>query len=126
MAINVKWEDEQRTVIRIAFQRGWTWDDLNKAIVQADQMIISVPHEVHLLIDIRNAGGLPRDFMTRAGDIFAQGDARPNEGQKVVVGASWLIRSAYNGFRAVYGSQLQGRPFIFADSPEDAQGLLGH
>ncbi len=124
MAIQVMWANPEQTCVRVTLQRGWTWNELHRAIQQADDLIVSVTHTVDLLIDIREAGGLPGDFMTRAGDIFAQGEARPNEGQKIVIGAGWLIRSAYTGFVKTFGSQLQGRPFRFAASLEEAQALL--
>jgi hypothetical protein len=124
MSIQVVWDNPQQNVICITLARGWTWDNLQGAIQQADDLIISVPQVVHLLIDIREAGGMPRDWMTRAGDLFAQGEARPNEGQKIVVGAGMLIRAAYQGFLAVYGRNLQGRPFQFAASVEEARTLI--
>ncbi|MBL8165556.1 MAG: hypothetical protein JNJ61_26470 [Anaerolineae bacterium] len=124
MSIKIGWDSAEQQIVRLEFQRGWTWDTLNKAIQRADDLIISVPHTVHLIIDIRNAGGLPGDFMTRAGDIFAQGDARPNEGKKVVVGAGPLIRAAYSGFLAVYGHKLQSRPFHFASSLDEARDMV--
>lgn len=126
MPIQVSWDSNAHTIARITFQRGWTWGDLHQAVKQADALIISQPHTVNLLIDIREAGGIPGDFITRAGELFAQGEARSNEGQKVVVGAGALIRMAYKGFLRVYGSRMEGRPFIFADSVEAARELLAH
>jgi hypothetical protein len=123
MQIEVKWDNETQAAIYMKFQRGWTWPDLHRAVDQADQLIVSVPHTVHLIIDIREAGGLPPDFMSAAGELFAQGDARPNEGRKIVVGAGAIIRAAYNGFTAVYGRQLQGRPFTFAGSLDEARAM---
>ncbi len=125
MTIQVGWDNnEQQHIVRIVFQRGWTWNDLNQAVKQADALIISQSHRVDLLIDIQEAGGIPGDFITRAGELFAQGEARANEGQKVVVGAGTLIRIAYKTFLRVYGSKLEGRPFIFADTLESARVLL--
>jgi hypothetical protein len=124
MSIQVGWVNEQQNTVHIAFQRGWRWDHLNAAIQRADDLITSVPHTVHLLIDIRQAGGLPGDFITRAGDLFAQGKARPNEGRKVVIGASPLIRAGYSAFLKVYGSQMKNRAFLFASTLEDASRLL--
>lgn len=125
MGINVAWTDATQTVIKLDFQRGWTWDDLYAAIKQADSLIISVPHRVDMIIDISHAGGLPRDFMKVAGDVFDSGEARANEGYKIVVGASGLIQFAYNGFVKVYGHKLQNRPFQFASSLEAAYTMLG-
>lgn len=122
MSIQVDWL--QPAIIHIRFQRGWSWQDLHKAIQQADTFIGSVSHTVHIIIDVSAGGRLPRDFIRAAGDIFAQGEARANEGQRVVVGANGLIRAAYGGLQRVYGHKLNGRPFLFASSVADAHMLL--
>jgi hypothetical protein len=124
MAIHVGWGNPEQTAIHLEFERGWKWDDLYAAIQAADDLIISVPHKVDLIIDIRKAGGIPHDFMNVAGDVFASGDARDNEGQKIVVGAGWLIQTAYGTFLKVYGSHLKNRPFLFASSMDEAQTML--
>ena len=121
MQIQVGWDDGRQNIVRITMGRGWTWDELQDAIQSADDHIISVPHVVHLLIDIREAGGLPGDWMSRAGQLFAQGEARPNEGQKIIIGAGMLIRAAYQAYAAVYG---QERPFQFAANLEAAQRMV--
>lgn len=124
MGIQVSWDDSQ--TLLITFQSGWTWDELFAAVEQADKFIVSVPHRVNMMIDIRQAGGLPRDFLSKAGDLLNQGEARANEGEKVVVGANWLIRTAYQGFLSLYGHRVEGRPLQFASSPEEARALLNH
>jgi hypothetical protein len=124
MSIQVTWADTAHTIVHLQFAPGWGWADVNAAIQQADTMIISQPHPVNLLIDIREAGRLPGNFMQMAGDLFSQGEARPNEGKKIVIGAGALIRMAYKGFLKVYGHKLQGRPLLFADSLNEAQTLL--
>lgn len=120
MAIHTTWHDQD--VIALRFERGWTWDDLRAAIKQADTMIISREHPVHLLIDIRQAGGLPRDFMRVAGELLSEGSARANEGHKVVIGAGRLIRAAYHGLRSVY--PVDERPLLFAADTDEALRLL--
>ena len=67
---------------------------------------------------------LPRDFMSRANELFAQGEARANEGQRIVVGAGRWLRMAYNSLVAVYGRKLAERPFLFANDMNEAQRLL--
>lgn len=124
MSINVSWENQSKTAVQVTLQRGWSWDELYQAIEQADALITSVPHRVDLIIDISHAGGLPRDFMSAAGDIFEQGEARANEGRKIVVGANMLIRMAYSGFQKVYGHKLKDRPFLFANDLEEAHTIL--
>ncbi len=124
MTIKVAWDNSEHNVVRIVFQHGWIWQDLRQAIEQADDLITSQPHTVDLLIDIHDAGGIPSDFITRAGELFSQGDARANEGQKIIIGANTLVRIAYKGFLKIYGSKMESRPFKFADSLESARQLL--
>ncbi len=110
--------------IQFIFEPNWTWDQLHAAIEKADVLILSVEHPVHLIIDIRQSGGLPRDFMSRAKDIFAQGEARANEGQRIVIGAGRWLRLAYSSLVTVYGQELAQRPFLFANDLDEAQRLL--
>jgi hypothetical protein len=124
MSINVQWANDQQNMIHLELQRGWKWNELYTALEQVDDMIASVPQTVHLLIDIRKAGGIPADFMTVAGDMFSKGSARPNEGKKIVVGAGPLIRMAYSGFVSTFGSQLKNRPFLFASNMDEAEAML--
>lgn len=126
MGIAVKWDDENpvHTTIHLRFESDWTWADLHEAIDVADSMIVSVEHTVNLIIDIRDAGGIPRDFMQAAGEIFAGGNAQPNEGKRVVVGAGRLIQLAYNGLARVYSQQLENRQFLFASNLDEARALL--
>lgn len=122
MSIQVGWLNP--SVIHIKFRRGWNWDDLYAALEQADTFIGSVSHTVHVIIDVSGGGRLPSDFIRAAGDLFAQGEARTNEGQRVVVGANGMVRMAYGGLQRVYGHRLSDRPFLFASSLEDAHALL--
>lgn len=124
MTIHVVWANREQTAVHLEFERGWSWDDLYAAIQQADDMLTSVKHQVDLIIDISKAGGIPRDFMRVAGDVFASGEARSNEGRKIVVGAGWLIKGAYNTFLKVYGHQLKNRPFLFASTMDEANAML--
>jgi hypothetical protein len=124
MQINVGWDGNDHRIVRIVFQHGWTWQDLHQAVHQADQLITSETHTVHLVIDIHDAGGIPGDFISRAGELFEGGDARSNEGQKIVIGAGTLMKIAYKGFLKVYGSKLEGRPFVFADNLDEARAML--
>lgn len=124
MSIRIDRLDKQ--TILITFEPGWAWDDLYTAVGQADQIIASADpaQAIDLLIDIRQAGGLPRDFLNVAGDLLNRGDARPNEGEKIIIGANWLLRTAYQGFLKVYGQRMAGRPLRFTSDRQEAQQIL--
>ncbi len=124
MGIHVNWYNPQQNIVHLRFSRGWKWSHFYDAVQQADGLISSVPHTTHLLIDLREAGGIPNDFMRVAGDLFSSGEARPNEGQRVIIGAGILLRMAYDGLTRVYGSKMQSRPVLFARDEPEALKLL--
>lgn len=125
MSVAVDWVDARTRMLKLTFMPGWAWDDLYAALNQTDSLIAAAPHTVHVLIDIREAGRLPGDFMTVAGDLFAQGDPRPNEGYKIVLGAGRLMRVAYGAFLRVYGGRMEGRrPLQFVDDLDAAHQLI--
>jgi hypothetical protein len=124
MCIDVRWSDQTDRAIQLTFQPGWSWADLYAAVQQVDAWIVGAPHAVHLLIDLREAGPLPRDFMTVAGDLLTTGEARPNEGMRIIIGAGRLLRIAYGGLARVYGARITERPLHFVATPEDARALL--
>jgi hypothetical protein len=123
MSIDVDWMDGTRQAVRLTFQPGWTWQGLYAAISAADGLIGSVTHPVDLLIDLRQAGRLPGDFMQMAGKVFASGEARSNEGRRIVVGAGPILRAAYGAFLKI-NRRAAKRSLIFAGSLADAQAVL--
>jgi hypothetical protein len=116
--IDLRWADEAHTRIDISLRRGWNWNDLRQAVDAADTMIGSVSHTVNLLIDIREAGGLPKDFLQVAGDLLGGGDPRPNQGETRILGANWMLRAAYQTLLRLYGNDMQKRTLRFVDSAE--------
>lgn len=124
MSIEVGWGTPENTIIHMRFRRGWTWDDVRAAVQHVDDSLVATPHTVHLLLDIREAGGLPRDFSGVIGELLKQGEARSNEGRRVVVGANFMLRTVFASVQSLYGRQLKDRAFQFADTPEQAHKLL--
>lgn len=124
MAINTSWDDDAKTRIRLDIHSGWTWADLYDAIAASDALIVSVPHQVDIILHLTHGTHIPTDFMTVAKDLLAKPEPRPNEGKRVIVGAGHLLRFAYHTLQRAFATQLQGRDIHFADSLEDARRLL--
>lgn len=123
MSIDVRWIDDTQRAVILTFHPGWTWQALYAAIDTADGLIGSVTHPVDLLIDLRQAGRLPGDFMQAAGEVFASGEARANEGRRIVIGAGPILRAAYGAFLRLNRKAAE-RPLIFAGSLAEAQAVL--
>ena len=123
MAIALYWDTPDQQTVMMDFEEEWSWDDLEVALKQADEMIDSASSQVDLIINL-DGSRIPRDFLQAARSLLANPEARPNEGHKVVVGANRGMRMAYSVLFRTFGSVLQGREVLFADTTEAAREML--
>lgn len=123
MAIVTRWDNKKKTVVLLEFESEWSWDELEGAVQKADQLIGSVEHFVDLIIDLEGTN-IPRDVLTAAKTLLASGEARPNEGARVVVGANGAIRTIYQTIQKTFNNAVEGREILFAPSMADARAII--
>ena len=123
MAINTKWDDAKQTRVHVEFETNWTWAELDDALAAIDRLILSVNHTVDIIIDLEGSK-IPKDFLTAAKNILANPERRDNEGNRVVIGASDFMRSAYQTLKGAFGSKLVGREVLFANDLSHARSML--
>ena len=123
MAIDTRWDNKKKSIILLEFESEWSWDDLEAAVQKADGLIGSVEHFVDLIIDLEGAA-IPRDVLTGAKNLLASGEARPNEGARVVVGANGALRTIYQTLQKTLNNDVNGREVLFADSLPDARAII--
>jgi hypothetical protein len=123
MGINTRWDNREKTVVLLEFETEWSFSDLEDAIRRVDEMITSVDHQVDVLIDVEGAK-LPKDVMNMAKMLISTGEARANEGNRIVVGASSVIRQGYTAILKMFPDKLNGRQLLFADDVSHARAVL--
>lgn len=125
MAINVQWDNQQKTRVLMEFETSWTWDELDDALEATDDLLGLVPHQVDIIIDLEGSN-IPKDFMRAAKQIITNPDMdkRPNEGNRVVIGANQWMRKAYQTIQKTFTKRLEGREVLFANDLSHARGLL--
>ncbi len=123
MAIVTRWDNKKKTIILLEFESEWTWDELEEAVQKADSLIGSVEHFVDLIIDLEGAA-IPRDILTGAKNLLASGEARPNEGARVVVGANGALRTIYQTLQKTLNNDVEGREVLFAPNLSDARAII--
>ena len=123
MAIVTRWDNKKKTVVLLEFESEWNWQELEEAVQAADQMIGSVEHCVDLIIDLEGTA-IPRDVLTAAKTLLDSGEARPNEGARVVVGANGAIRTIYQTIQKTFNSAVEGREILFAPNMADARAIV--
>jgi hypothetical protein len=123
MGINVRWDNRDKTAVLLEFETEWTFSDLEAAIQRIDDLLVSVPQTVDVVIDVEGAR-LPKDVITMARSLMSTGEARTNEGRRVVVGANNVIRQGYQLLQKTFPNQMKGREILFADDLDTARGIL--
>ena len=123
MAIVTRWDNRKKTIVLLEFESEWSWDELEAAVQKADSMIGAVEHYVDLIIDLEGTS-IPKDIFSAAKTLLDSGEARPNEGARVVVGANGAIRTIYQTFQKTFNSAVEGRDILFAPSMADARAII--
>ncbi len=123
MAIVTRWDNKKQTIVLLEFESEWTWADLEEAVQKADRLIGSVDNIVDLIIDLEGAA-IPRDILTGAKNLLAAGEARPNEGARVVVGANGMLQTIYQTLQKTMTNDVAGREVLFAPNMSDARAIL--
>ncbi len=122
MAIVTRWDNKKKTIVMLEFESEWSWDELEGAVQKADSLIGSVEHYVDLIIDLEGTA-IPKDVFSAAKTLLASGEARRNEGVRVVVGANGAIKTIYQTIQKTI-SAVDGREILFAASLPDARAII--
>lgn len=86
MGITVKWDNEEKTVIRHTYKGNWTLDEYIEASNQTFTMIDEVGYPVHLLIIITEGVRPISDMMIAARDDRTKRHDR--QSKVIIIGAS--------------------------------------
>ncbi len=123
MAIVTRWDNKKKTVVLLEFESEWSWEELEEAVQRADALIGSVGHFVDLIIDLEGTV-IPKDVFSAAKTLLASGEARPNEGARVVVGANGAIKTIYQTIQKTFNNAVEGREILFAPNMSDARAII--
>ncbi len=123
MAIVTRWDNKKKTIVLLEFESEWSWEELEEAVQRADTLIGSVDHFVDLIIDLEGAA-IPKDVFSAAKTLLASGEARPNEGARVVVGANGAIKTIYQTIQKTFNNAVEGREILFAPNLSDARAII--
>ncbi len=78
------WDNEEKTVLRQVYQGSPTVNDIQEMAAQTYDLLMAVPHKVHLIIESGLMNKAARDSFVQASRTLDQKVA-PNQGMVVVV-----------------------------------------
>lgn len=117
MGMDVRWRDEERTILVWTMQGRWVWREFDAAWQQKTWLQDSVSHPVYHLFDLREVTLYPADFVRRVRGRYS--DPHPMTVLRVVVGADRWIQVFYNMFTMLYYPQLEAHFFDYMDEALD-------
>lgn len=101
--IKTEWDDDKQTIMRVTYEAGWTWDDMEGNLPLEEQMLDSVSHRVDVIADFRGTQ-LPPGAITRLPMIAQSPPYRhPNSGDMIMVGSPGFMFEVVNVYKHVYG-----------------------
>ena len=122
MSITNTWDDEAKTIIRIDYNEGWTWDDFEAAQIEVGEMLGSVEHEVDSVVML-NTGSTPQGILAKFSNVAASPVfTYPNSGVVVVTGARGFIGTLADLFLKIQ-SQTAGK-ITMASTLEEAYEVI--
>ena len=122
MGISVKWDNSEQTVIRFVYTGQWTFGDLFDAMESARDLMDTVNHPVHGIIDMQDSKLMPNGVLSLGRNVTMR--KHPNQGKSIVVGASGFARTLYDVYRKVHRTTFDESAYGFASSLEEARQLL--
>lgn len=119
MKIQPVWDNEEKTIIRHIFERGWGWTDFHQALDEASKMMDTVDHRVDVILDFRAASMIPSGAITQVKKAYTN-PKHPNIGTTVVIGASAFMQAIVSVGTRLSPNALQDWDVQFANSLSEA------
>lgn len=120
MNVDIRWENEEQTVIRYTYSGEWSWEEFYK-ILEKRTPEDRLDSRSTVLVDFRGINRFPSDailHLKRAANLA--GETRV---QVIVIANSASLITLYNLFIRVYASI--GKRFRLVRNDEEAYTLLG-
>lgn len=116
MNIDIFWDNDEKTIIRFDYKKGWTWEDFSEANTIVQRMNAEVNHTTHIIANFEDGAFPP---MGALGKFKTAQENMPEQSVVVVVGGGAFITSLVTMFSRVY--KALSRKLMVADSLDDAR-----
>ena len=109
MPIHIKWDNDEKTILRYDFEGRWTWDEYFSVMKQLTAMMASVEYRVDAIANMK-PGIMPTSGSAMSSARTALRKLPPNCGVVVVVTNSFIsaMLSVFKQFDREIGKMLRG------------------
>jgi hypothetical protein len=121
--VQVKWADENHSIIVYDFERGWSWTEIFAALKQGGELAASVVHRVDVIMDLSNANTVPNGAITQLRHSYNNRKVN-NMGVTVLIGTNTFWEKLITVTNRLAGSASEAWQLEFADSVPEAFTLI--
>jgi hypothetical protein len=110
MSISITWNNSQKTSLVLTFTGPWSWDEYERMDAHIAAAFASVTHRVDLIIDLSQAGRIPKGTLYYLRDAYS--DETENLGEYIFVGAPDSFKRLFlaaDRYYTVLGGHLKFR-----------------
>jgi hypothetical protein len=122
MGIRVRWDNDEKTIVRWDFDGPWKWDEFFVAQHESNLLLDSVDYLVDIIGNVQNSRILPPSALTVYRSTLKK--AAPNMGIIVLVGSSTFIQQMVNIFMKLFRFKGPGTDFRFANTDDEARAVI--
>lgn len=99
MSIEVRWDNDEKTIIYYTFHQGWTFKEFHEVYAEVYEMLDTVNHTVHAIVDLGNTRIFPTDTLREMRNLtFEQHE---NGGITVIITHSRMAHSLYSVLKSI-------------------------
>jgi hypothetical protein len=119
--ITTEWDNDEKTIMRMTYHPGWSWDDLEGNLIVEEEMLNSVNYKVDVIADFRGTQ-LPPGAISRLPKIAQSPPyTHPNSGAMVMVGSPAFMNEVVGVYKRVYG---QAAKLVMVHDLDEARALI--
>lgn len=122
MTVVAAWDNKERAVIRYIHYGNWTWQEVDKAVADAQAMLRGNRRQVHVIIDLRESAGIKDDESARMKHPLSIAPGRETE--VIFVGPRRQARVYYSVMRHRYKGRRTKEHFHFTADIEEAHRII--
>lgn len=120
MPISVRWDNTEKTCIYYEFIGQWSWDEFDAVYADVYEMLDTVNHKVHAIVDLRNSHLLPQNTLTQMRRLTFQ--QHENGGITIFITENKFAHTLFNILTGVLREAK--RIFRIVHAPAEAYQLI--
>lgn len=123
MNINVAWDNEEQTILRYQFFKGWSWNDLREIFNEGYSMLDTVHHRVDVIMDFTEASMFAPSGAINQARHVSNNPRHDNIGLTVLVGSNF-VSSIFNMFKKIASNSTSKWDVAFAPTLNEAYNMI--